>query len=240
MQVPAEVPSMLKPKNPRRRRRATHKAAEASSAAVASPSENPFPKDLRTSQEVATELRRRTIAATQALLAAFEAANALDDVDERALRLGDCAAAAARGSNELRNLFFRILDNWGKHPDLDEVIWVGGLLAGCQACALFAAMQREFIEEGCATWIEGGGHLVGLEWCAKASARAFGRLGSQVTSDEGKQAQYLEEGVGDEREFAVLALRGVAGELLDLGIDGIGDDEVAWLHRLADRIDAMR
>lgn len=38
----------------------------------------------------------------------------------------------------------------------------------------------------------------------------------------------------------MIALRGIAGELLDLGIDGIGDDETTWLHRLADHIEAAR
>lgn len=46
--------------------------------------------------------------------------------------------------------------------------------------------------------------------------------------------------VADIGELAVIALRGVAGELPDPGIDGIGDDDVAWLYGLADRIEATR
>lgn len=133
------------------------------------------PTDLRPADEVGAEIRHRTLVAAKALLAAFEAVQALaDDVDDQALRLGDCAAVAARGANELRALYIRLGEEWGPHPDLEEALWSIGLLAAAQACAMFAAMSDVLVSEHSRAHVEHrGSYLVGLEWIVRFNAKAF-------------------------------------------------------------------
>lgn len=130
------------------------------------------PRDLRSQAEVADEIRKRIVTASTALMAAWEAADATEDVDDQCLRLADVSFCAARGHNELRRLCVHIGTEWGEHPDIDLVAHTCALLAAANACATFAT-GLDLLDETGPAYIENiASYKYGLEWIVKLMNKA--------------------------------------------------------------------
>lgn len=122
-----------------------------------------MPGSTRREAEVGAEIATRVADVTAALMAASTRALNAADAAERCLRMLEVAIAAARGHDELRNLFLRLRGVSSEHPDLEELTLACGLFGAAHATAILGA-GRDMLSETTTRPIDCiGSYHIGLE-----------------------------------------------------------------------------
>lgn len=123
-----------------------------------------IPSRPRRDADIEAEIAACVDDVTAALTAASRNALNAADIAERRLRLLEVAIAAARGHDELRNLFLRLRAASSEHADLEELTLACGLFAAAHATAILGA-GCDMVAQTTTRPIDCiGSYHLGLEW----------------------------------------------------------------------------
>lgn len=131
-----------------------------------------IPGRARPEAEVAAEVAPCVAKVTAALDAALQSTLKTTNVNEQRLGLLEVAISAARGHDELRNLFLRLRAASSEHPDLEELTLACGLFAAAHATATVAVGCDMLAETGPQPIKHTASYHIGLEWIVELIAYA--------------------------------------------------------------------